>query len=1458
MKNPNFTFFLIHLLLIFSFIHPLIIKAQQVNFTANDKVQPYNGVFRAGINFDIYRGFTDEDLALLAAGSAEKGVQGAGIKALRPGFFEDFAELFGYDSRVNAFKYYDKLGMKDHTMIVGFPSDAHREDTSYCAGVRSTVFKNLNLPIWDNGENGTPINDKNYYALYIWKTVILYKDYVKFWEVWNEPGFDYTGGKGWLPKGTPGNWWDNNPEPCDYKLRAPVFSYIRMLRITYEIIKSVDPSAYVVTSGVGFPSFLDAILRNTDNPDGGKVTPQYPLKGGAYFDGIGYHAYPHFDDALRKYNEAKNDWDYARHSDAAAADPGRVKDIFQNVLKDYGYNGSKHPNKMWLITECYIPRKEFGLFIGSSDAQKNFMPKAYVNCVKNNILQFHVFKLAEETDFNTATYEFDVMGLYKKIHYSNKLQPEMTEGGIAYRTTSQILFGLKYDSVKTKALLLPNEVDGGAFKDDNGLYTYILWAKTNKDKSEIANAIYSFPLNFAVQNYVKREWDFSKTLTQIPVSFQNIALTATPIFLTESKIKTSQQYVCEGNRVDFQDLTSSVSRIWTIQTAPNQMFTEIAKSFSKTFNAKGTYTVSFVGKDANGNDIAKQTLTIVVDKLPNADFSVDNQTPIVKLKCLASANTTELKWTFSDGTSASLPDISKVFYQTGNFNIMLTAKNRCGESSMTKSVKITAPLAPIGKTANEITPLHNSNFRAGVNMRFTEGWTDEQVADISAGNKESNIEGVGAKTLRTSLPEYFTKFWGADVRLKTFQHFNNLDLKEIVLTLGFPDSTHRDPNFYCFREQSTLFKNMYLDIWDNGADGTPVNDSNYMARYVYDLVKLYKNQVKFWEVWDTPGWDIEGKNGWKPRNWQHNWWENNPDPCELGVHAPVQHIVRMMRIAYEVIKKEDPNAFVVLSGSGFTSFTDAILRNTDNPADGKIAPQYPNGGGAYFDAVLYNVFPHFDGSLAGYDASVGSLVYKRHSDAAAKSIIHHKVELDSVFKLYGYDGLQFPVKRYIIGEINVPRKPLGSMDFGSDEVQKNFILKSYITAATNDILSMNIKSVSEEMDFESATDASQIMGLYKKLNKIPFSRTLNIQGIAFKSISEILFGLQYDSVRTKALNLTRNQRGAAFKNKAGKYTYAIWAAIQGDMSEFAKDSFSFPNTLNINVLYKREWSFSQDKKVISIPLANIQLSGTPIFLNEEPQLSKPPVAAFLSNFKKGCPTLQVKFEDKSTDATSYLWRFEGGTPAVSTERTPSVSYTKGGKFDVSLEVKNAEGTHVNSKIQYVLVDENPKADFNFKVDSGVVVRFQNNVTNSYTMIWDFGDGSPLDYSLNPTHSYKDKKKYLIKLVTVNDCGRDSIVKTLDLLISTADVAFAHSIDFQCFPNPFQDDFDVKFTLPETSHVSMDLYDIQGKKIENLLQNRQYTQGGHQLSIKPTVSMNGIYFLQLKTDKRILYKKIVKL
>ena len=119
-------------------------------------------------------------------------------------------------------------------------------------------------------------------------------------------------------------------------------------------------------------------------------------------------------------------------------------------------------------------------------------------------------------------------------------------------------------------MTLPSNVEGAALRDSNGIFTYVLWAKTTVDKNETASATYSFPSTFGSDLLVKRNLDYAASQKLDAVATQNIVLSATPIFLTERKIRLSQQNVCEGSTISFDDLTPSVSRTWTIQIAPNQ------------------------------------------------------------------------------------------------------------------------------------------------------------------------------------------------------------------------------------------------------------------------------------------------------------------------------------------------------------------------------------------------------------------------------------------------------------------------------------------------------------------------------------------------------------------------------------------------------------------------------------------------------------------------------------------------------------------------------------------------------------------------------------------------------------------------------------------------------------------------------------------------------------------------
>jgi hypothetical protein len=533
----------------------LFLFAQLHAQTANDYVQPYDGHFRFGMNQGYFPPWNDQQLAEIAAGNPDKGIPGVGAKALRPALPEWLMEIYGYDFRKSTYEYYETLGMTDHTVIVEQPADWHRDLFNYCGDGNdnnlSRMFANLYSPIWDNGENGTPVNDTNYLALYLYKTASIYKDHIKFYEIWNEPDF-FLYGDIWNYADPNNSWWVRNPDPCEYQLRAPIFHYIRTLRVSYEVIKSVDPDAYVSIGALGMPHFLDAVLRNTDNPFGGGVTDEFPLKGGAYFDVMGYHEYPHIDGSLWDYDyqNPAPPTNFLRNSDnAVESGIYRKKDEFQAVLDKHGYDGGTYPEKLWIITESNMPRQQFTdtlRYYGSNELQRNYIIKAAIGAMKEDVLQFHPFTLGDQATEEEATYEFQLMGMYKKLRDTDVYSQEVNDVGIAYKTVSDMLFGTRYDADATIAMQLPEGVEGGAFKADDGQYTYVIWAKTMLDKSEAASAIYSFPESFEFDELEAFPWNYGyEPTTQFSTGTQNIELTGAPLFF---QVKTTDT-TCECDDV---------------------------------------------------------------------------------------------------------------------------------------------------------------------------------------------------------------------------------------------------------------------------------------------------------------------------------------------------------------------------------------------------------------------------------------------------------------------------------------------------------------------------------------------------------------------------------------------------------------------------------------------------------------------------------------------------------------------------------------------------------------------------------------------------------------------------------------------------------------------------------------------------------------------------------------------
>ena len=75
-----------------------------------------------------------------------------------------------------------------------------------------------------------------------------------------------------------------------------------------------------------------------------------------------------------------------------------------------------------------------------------------------------------------------------------------------------------------------------------------------------------------------------------------------------------------------------------------------------------------------------------------------------------------------------------------------------------------------------------------------------------------------------------------------------------------------------------------------------------------------------------------------------------------------------------------------------------------------------------------------------------------------------------------------------------------------------------------------------------------------------------------------------------------------------------------------------------------------------------------------------------------------------------------------------------------------------------------------------------------------------------------------------------------------------------YPNPFNPSATVRFDVPEVSRVELQVYDVTGKLVETLLDNKM-TTGQHQYTWQPQELATGTYFLRLITANQTFTQKV---
>lgn len=403
----------------------------------------------------------------------------AGADSHRHKLTEPFLDTWGDDIHVAELTAMTQAGERDIVCFLIGAAAAHSHAPAGAADWEREHYspENLDQPIFTSGGD---VNPDNYWASFVSRVVTTYKPYIHTWEVWNEP--DQVGGN-WQATQT----WDTQPpKPSDLVWwNDTIFAYVRLLRVTYEVVHKLDPQGKVTLGGVGYPSFLGAILRYTDEPTAGAVDADHPQKGGAYFDVVSYHYYPVFTPGS---------------SDAGAKGLLDLKAQLQAELDKAGVSG-----KGFIVTESGAPRYASGSAPGGADYAANYLMKSMALAQAAGVGRIDWFVLGDAVDPGASADPFSYMGLYKNLSaVADPKDAVITESGIAYATLGHLLAGSVADP--ETALSLPGGTNGVAVRTKDGKHGYVVWAEAAS--GEGASGVVTLPAGGDAAVY---RWDYSKT-----------------------------------------------------------------------------------------------------------------------------------------------------------------------------------------------------------------------------------------------------------------------------------------------------------------------------------------------------------------------------------------------------------------------------------------------------------------------------------------------------------------------------------------------------------------------------------------------------------------------------------------------------------------------------------------------------------------------------------------------------------------------------------------------------------------------------------------------------------------------------------------------------------------------------------------------------------------------------------
>lgn len=341
-------------------------------------------------------------------------------------------------------------------------------------------------------------------------------------------------------------------------------------------------------------------------------------------------------------------------------------------------------------------------------------------------------------------------------------------------------------------------------------------------------------------------------------------------------------------------------------------------------------------------------------------------------------------------------------------------------------------------------------------------------------------------------------------------------------------------------------------------------------------------------------------------------------------------------------------------------------------------------------------------------------------------------------------------------EINTILSPVASFTWDREEICEGDSIQFHDLSYTviegrNWIFPGGSPSSSELENPTVIYNASGSYDVILEVSNISGSASLEMPGLV-NVIGTPSATIEISGIQGNVINLNDVSSGS---------TFSRWTLPNGERSEDSSISYVAPANGNYTFELLTGNSCGQSSTSVTV------------------QISAYPIPQFSTSTNLGCAPLEVQFTNESENGEEYLWIFEGGTPATSTEVNPLVSYENSGIYSVTLRVTNQYGTTEKTFDAVITVESLPAIDVDVQTN-GFSVRFINNTPNSNSQLWNFGDGSTSSEK-SPTHIYTTEGNYTVNLVSFNDCGEAEETFVVSIKNNIPIASFNQSKTVACVP-----------------------------------------------------------------------------